>query len=109
MMGGTSKANLRRTLLHQLLQDIRFGARLLAKNITSTVVALLSLGLAIGAVTAIFSVVYGALIDPFPYKDTRHMWVLRIMNSKGRGGRFMNSLTEYQDIAKLPVVEDALG
>lgn len=94
--------------MHTVLQDIRFGARLLLKNIMPTVLALLSLGLAIGAATAIFSVVHGALIDPFPYKDTRHMWVLRIMNAKGSGGREPNT-AEYQDIVKLPDVQDALA
>lgn len=95
--------------MHNLIQDLRFGTRLLLKNLPSTAVALLSLSLGIAATTAIFSVVYGVLIDPFPYKDTRHMWVVRIMNAKGRGGRGVNTISEYEEMAKLPVVEDALA
>lgn len=95
--------------MHTLLQDLRFGIRLLRKNLTTTLAAILSLSLGIGATTAIFSVIYGALIDPFPYKDTRHMWVVRILNAKGKGGRFMNSIPEYLAIAKLPEVQDALA
>ena len=95
--------------MHRLLQDIRFGIRLLSKNATSTVIALLSLSLAIGAATAIFSVVYGALIDPFPYKDMRHVWVPRILSVKGTGGRFFNTVPEYEAIAKLPIVRDVMA
>ena len=50
-------------------QDFRYAARQLKRNPGFAITALLTLSLGIGASTAVFSVAYGVLIDPFPYKD----------------------------------------
>jgi predicted permease len=52
--------------IEQFLTNIRFGFRLLRKNPGFATVAVLTLALGIGASTAIFSVVYGALLAPLP-------------------------------------------
>ncbi|HUK31467.1 MAG TPA: ABC transporter permease [Candidatus Acidoferrum sp.] len=64
-------------------QDIRYGLRTMVKNAGVTAVMVFSLALAIGANTAIFSVVDSVLLRPLPYPNPDRILKLNELNSKG--------------------------
>src|SRR5215472_9615973 len=63
-------------VLETLWQDIRYGARISRKNAASTTVAVLTLGLGIGANTAIFSLIHAALLRELPFPEAGELAVV---------------------------------
>jgi predicted permease len=82
--------------LKSLFQDLRFAVRQFLKSPGFAIGAVVSLMLGIGATTTLFSVVYGVLLDPYPYKDANRIVYFELLNkSSGRyqpipvnGGQF---------------------
>ncbi|MFY9571248.1 MAG: ABC transporter permease [Blastocatellia bacterium] len=64
-------------LIESFFQDIRYGVRILLRNPGFTLVAVLTLALGIGANTAIFSVIYGVLMRPLPYREGSELVIVQ--------------------------------
>lgn len=93
--------------MRTMLQDVRYGTRQLVKMPGFTLTAVLSLALGIGATTAVFSVVYAILMDPYPYANPDRMIHMRMVTPTGDLRGFGVTGTQWQELRKSPVVEDS--
>src|SRR5713226_8421665 len=83
-----------------LARDLQFAFRGLLKDRRFACIAIFALALGIGASTAIFSIVDNALFEPFPYKDSRRLVIIRVQDRDSadrewRGAFFYPELQEY--------------
>ena len=65
-------------------QDLRYALRELGKRPGFALTAILSLALGIGATSAVFSIIYAVLIDPFPYPGSDRIMEMRLIDGSGR-------------------------
>jgi putative ABC transport system permease protein len=90
------------TSVEALCLDLRYAVRTLWRNGAFSVVSIATLGLGIGAATAIFSVIDNVLLTPFPYKDARHIVFPRIHGAQqgqdhGRQGYTATEVLEFAE------------
>ncbi len=80
-----------------MLQDLRFGLRMLVKSPGFTAIAVLSVALGIGANTAIFSLINAALLRPIPVRDSDRLASVFMTDQRNPGNLPLSHLN-YKDI-----------
>ncbi len=90
-------------------KDLRYASRMLVKSPGFTIAAVLALGLAIGANTAIFSIFNGIMWRPLPVKDPQQLVVV-VTNQRGMVFPINLSYPDFQDYRQLKsVFSDLIG
>ena len=97
--------------LDELGGDFEFGLRSLWRQPSFSCVAVLSLALGIGATTAMFSLIYAVLLDPFPYADAEHIVNPVVIDQEHPDTTTWFSMTEAQSevFRKAHSIESVLG
>ena len=100
--------------MNTLLQDIRYGIRMLVKNRGFAAVALLALTLGIGINTAVFSVVNAVLVRPLPYPNPSQLaaiWGVSERDGKDRQSISYRDFEDFRDqtqtLAQVAVYDQA--
>jgi putative ABC transport system permease protein len=84
--------------METLLHDLRHAFRLLRRSPGFTAVSVITLALAIGATTAIFSVVYGVLLRPLPYNNPDRIVAIHEVNTRGTWSRLADpNFDDFRD------------
>jgi predicted permease len=90
-------------------RDISFALRQLIKNRVYAVTAIVSMALGIGATAAFYSVLYGVLIDPYPYRSADRIAFITVENKQGRDGDIPFTLSELDQLRHAQSVADAFA
>ena len=107
--GSIPKAR-RRAFFETLLQDIRYGLRMLHRSPSFALAAIVTLGLGIGVNTAVFSVVNAIVLRPLPVRDGDRLVVIASQRASSRTLRGV-SFEDLQDYrrATVDLFEDIAG
>jgi predicted permease len=98
--------------MQTLWQDVRYGLRGIGNRPGFAILAILTLGLGMGATTTIFSAIQNILLDPFPYTDARRVAAIQIhdLSSARPGGRGAFQVPEFLDYEEQNhVFEEVIG
>ncbi|HJX94349.1 MAG TPA: ABC transporter permease, partial [Candidatus Acidoferrum sp.] len=93
----------------ELVQDLRYGARMFRKSPGFTAIAVLTLALGIGANTAIFSVVNAVLLSPLPYANAHRLVLVKELLPNLSAEPFNVSGPDIAEIQKLNHVFEGVG
>ncbi len=95
--------------MQTLLQDLRYSVRQLIQSPGFTLTAVISLALGIGATTAVFSVIYAALMDPYPFPAADRIVRMTVRTKAGSVEWVNLNPTQIQQLRQVRVIENMLA
>src|SRR5256885_2390023 len=95
--------------MSSVIADVRYAVREFRRRPGFAVTAVLSLALGIGATSAVFSVVYGVLINPFPYVGAERMMQIALREPSGRFRYSGMTGAQLDQLRRARTVESVVG
>src|SRR5947199_8307914 len=96
-------------MMHSVASDSRYAARELLRRPGFTLTAVLSLALGVGATSAVFSVVYAVLINPFPYVGAERMMQIVLKDKAGNDRYIGLSGPQIERVRQVAAIESVVG
>ena len=84
------------------MRDLKIGYRHLLQNRSSTLVAIVTLAIGIGATTALFSVIYGVVLSPYPYSKPHEIWTPGLRATASSQLMRPYRFSEFEAMSRLP-------
>ena len=95
--------------MHKILQDLRFALRQMVKNPGFSLTAILSLALGIGATVSVFSVIYSAILNAWPYAGFDRVCQINTISKTGQEGQPGLTGPQLRQLRQTNAVEDVIG
>ena len=95
--------------MRSLLQDLRFAFRQMARTPGFSLTAILSLALGIGATVSVFSVIYSAVLNAWPYAGFDRVCQINTINKTGNEGAPSLTGPQVRQLRQARAVEDIIG
>jgi len=95
--------------MRQLLQDLRFAFRLMARTPGFSLTAILSLALGIGATVSVFSVIYSAVLNAWPYAGFDRVCEIHTLDKAGHEGGPGFTGPQVRQLRQVHAVEDVIA
>ena len=95
--------------MHSLASDLRYAVRQLQRLPAFTMTAVVSLALGIGATSAVFSVIYAVLINPFPYSGADRMMQIALKDKSGNYRYTGLGAAQMDELRQVASIESVVG
>src|SRR6478609_3683657 len=95
--------------MHGVLQDLRFAFRQMARTPGFSLTAVLSLALGIGATVSVFSVIYSAVLNAWPYAGFDRVCQINTIDKAGHEGGPGFTGPQIRQLRQVSAVEDVVG
>ncbi|MCU1232991.1 MAG: hypothetical protein JWP63_958 [Candidatus Solibacter sp.] len=95
--------------MHSVASDLHYTARELARRPGFTLTAVLSLALGVGATSAVFSVIFAVLINPFPYPGAERIMAIALKDKAGNNRNTGLTGPQIERVRQLSAIESVVG